>query len=216
MGSNYEKQVFGARDIFLRYDQQTLLERYDLEYDEKYLYIELLKKKYRIDRKTGEVQAECGRTLEDGNGAEWYETCLDFLVVMTIYAVLCYPQGKPALAGEWCQLASLQMTGSSPSQEPFLRASAGKFSGRVSELKAALEWLGGKEQAVPASADACFLLPLFSFFPVLFQFWDGDEEFAPSITILWDKNSLKFMHFETLYYVTNHLMERLEDLMGSK
>ena len=75
-----------------------------------------------------------------------------------------------------------------------------------------MERLGGIRQSVPASADACYEIPLFSFFPVLFQFWDGYEEFPPKITILWDKNSLQFMHFETLYYAMNHLLERIISL----
>lgn len=54
---------------------------------------------------------------------------------------------------------------------------------------------------------------MFSFFPVAFRFWEGDEEFSPVITLLWDKNSLDFMHFETLYYVMNHLLERLKEVI---
>lgn len=211
MGSNYEKQVFGARDIFLRYDQQALIDKYDLEHDRGYLYLSMLREKYRIDRKTGEIQVCVG---EGDRGREQYEPCLEYRVVMSIYDVLCYPKERPSLAGEWCPLASLQVTNSSPSDQNTTKYSARKFSGRVEELKDALGKLGGQRQAVPASADACYVIPVFSFFPILFQFWDGDEEFAPSITLLWDKNALRFMHFETLYYVMGHLLGRVEELMG--
>ena len=45
-----------------------------------------------------------------------------------------------------------------------------------------------------------------------FQFWEGDEEFAPKIMILWYKKALDFMHFETLYYVIGLLLQRLAEL----
>ena len=72
--------------------------------------------------------------------------------------------------------------------------------------------LGGEMQSVPKSADVCSRIPILPFFPVIFQFWEGDEEFAPKIMILWDKKALDFMHFETLYYVIGLLLQRLAEL----
>ena len=35
--------------------------------------------------------------------------------------------------------------------------------------------LGGEPQPVPKSADVCSKIPILPFFPVIFQFWEGDE-----------------------------------------
>ena len=89
MESNYEKQVYIARELFLGYDQQPLIEKFDLKWDEKFLYTEFLRVSYRIDRKTGEIQEE-----KEGEETGW-EPCLDYNVVMTIYDMLCHSEERP-------------------------------------------------------------------------------------------------------------------------
>lgn len=200
MESNYEKQVFAARELFLKYDQEAMIDKFRLPHDGEYLYLKLLDEDYRIMRGSGEVEVR---------EQEGYTLCLDYQAVMTIYDVLCYAKERPSLAGEWCSLASLQVTHSSPPADRYTSRYAERFSGKTAELAQICRRLGGTRQSVPASADVCYEIPLFSFFPVIFQFWDGDEEFAPKIMILWDKKSLDFMHFETLYYVMLHFLERL-------
>ena len=69
---------------------------------------------------------------------------------------------------------------------------------------------------MPKSADVCSKIPILPFFPVIFQFWEGDEEFAPKIMILWDRKALDFMHFETLYYVIGLLLQRLVRLCDTQ
>lgn len=202
--SNYEKQVYMARELFLNYRQETMIEKFRLRYDGEYLYMKLLDRNYRILRKSGAVEVQEQKD---------FKVCLDYQAVMTLYDVLCCSKECPALSGEWCPLASLQVTHSSPSADGFTARYAAGFSGKTAELAEACRRLGGEKQSVPASADVCYKIWLFPFFPVIFQFWDGDEEFAPKIMILWDKKSLDFMHFETLYYVMMHLMERLDSLL---
>ena len=204
MGSNYEKQVFAAREIFLKYDQKVMAERFPIKNDEDYLYLKFLGTDYRICRKSGEIEER-----KEGG----YVACLNYQVVMALYDILCYPKGKPALSGEWCTLASLQVTHSSPSADKFTAPYGQIFSGKAGALADACKKLGGRRLDVPASADVSWEIPVFSFFSAAFRFWDGDEEFSPVITLLWDKNSLDFMHFETLYYVMNHLLECLKKLM---
>jgi len=46
-------------------------------------------------------------------------------------------------------------------------------------------------------------------FPVWLRFWDGDDEFPPQLGVLWDANSLSFMHYETLWYVFGALREEI-------
>ena len=50
---------------------------------------------------------------------------------------------------------------------------------------------------------------MFPFLPVQLRFWDADEEFPAQLRFLWDRNTLKFLHFETVYYVIGHLLGKL-------
>ena len=75
-------------------------------------------------------------------------------------------------------------------------------------LARACEALGG----TPLSgADVGYTLPLFPFLPVQLRFWHGDEEFPPSLQLLWDEHTLQFMRYETTYYAANHLFTRLSE-----
>ena len=69
---NYEKQVYFARDLFLRYDQDAMIRKFDLTSDGQFLYVELLHQSYRISRSTGVVE----RLELDGMGTpcENYES----------------------------------------------------------------------------------------------------------------------------------------------
>ena len=53
---NYEKQVYFARDLFLRYDQNEIIRKFDLTSDGQFLYVELLHQSCRISRSTGVVE----------------------------------------------------------------------------------------------------------------------------------------------------------------
>ena len=64
-----------------------------------------------------------------------------------------------------------------------------------------------------AGADVTCKIPVTPFFPILLQFRDGDEEFPPRFTILWDRNTPAFLHFETTFYLQGDLLERLSRLM---
>ena len=215
---NYKKQVYDAGALFLKYDQQMMLHRLPLKYDDDYLYVSMLDTELRVSRKNGQVESysKAGRSTRLSAAEEsevkcmtGYEVCTDYAVVMTVYDVLCYSEEIPVLSGKWCPLNSLQVTLSNPDADVFNRKYAGVFSGNIQKLKDACVRIGGTEPEVSAHADICWQFDIFPFFPVQFRFWDGDDEFEPKIQLLWDKNSLKFMHFETLYYVMGILMQRL-------
>ena len=38
---NYEKQVYTGRELFLKYNQDKLIEKYGLKHDEEYLYLKI-------------------------------------------------------------------------------------------------------------------------------------------------------------------------------
>lgn len=203
--SNYDLQVDIGKGIFLEYDQELLIRKFRLEADERYIYLNYLNTPCRINRNDGSVE-------EYIQGA-WKE-CRSFSTVMTIYDLLCYHQGEtaPALAGQWCAVGTFVVTGVT-NTETFTKKYAAIFDGRAEELKAACEKLGGVLLERMAGADVTCRIPVTPFFPVLLQFWEGDEEFPPKLMLLWDRNTDKFLHFETTFYLQGDLLERLEEII---
>ncbi len=202
---NYNLQVDIARKIFLEYDQQRLICKFQLESDAQYLYLHYLNTPCRISRTAGGVE----EYTENG----WRE-CRSYSTVMTIYDLLCYHRGEtaPSLNGQWCTVGTFVVTGVTKT-EAFTGKTAKLFDGYLEELKAACEKLGGVLQPRMAGADVTCRFQVTSFFPVLLQFWEGDEEFPPKILILWDRNTDQFMHFETTFYLQGDLLSRLQSYM---
>ena len=48
------------------------------------------------------------------------------------------------------------------------------------------------------------------FLPLVFQFWESDEEFPPVLKFMWDENVLDYLRFETLYYVMGDFLDALD------
>lgn len=203
--SNYDLQVDIAKRIFLEYDQELLIRKFRLEADADWIYLTYLNTPCCINRKDGSVE-------EYIKGA-WKE-CRSFSTVMTIYDALCYHQGTtaPELTGQWCAVGTFVVTGVT-NTDTFTKKYAAMFDGRVEELKAACEKLGGVLLERMVGADVTCLIPVMPFFPVLLQFWEGDDEFPPKLMLLWDRNTDKFLHFETTFYLQGDLLERLKSRM---
>ena len=77
--NNYLIQAGQAKKRFLTYDQEKLIAKFRLKFDTDYLYVNLLCKQYRIDRKTGDMEYRCGGSWLDGNSFEEVMTVLDLL-----------------------------------------------------------------------------------------------------------------------------------------
>ena len=205
MASNYDRQVDIGREYFLQYDQEKLVKKYHLQADDQYLYITYLSQQFRIDRKTAAIEKE---------GKEGFSECRIYTAVMTIYDMLCYNKDNllPELTQEWTPVGSFAAAGASPAPNLHLQSFADAFSGHISELTSACEKIG-KICPRLAGADVTARIDAFPFFPVLFQFWEGDEEFSPQVRVLWDRNTMQYLHFETTYYLQGDLMERLQNNM---
>ena len=199
--SNYDLQVDIGKRIFLQYDQESLIRKFQLEADEQYIYLTYLNTPCRINRKDGGVE-------ESINGA--WKACRCFSTVMTIYDLLCYHQGEtaPALVGQWCAVGHFVVTGVTET-DTFTKKYAALFDGHMEELISACESLNGVLLAPMAGADVTCRIPVTPFFPVLLQFWAGDEEFPPKLMLLWDGNTDEFMRFETTFYLQGDLLQRL-------
>ena len=201
--SNYDLQVDTARKIFMEYDQELLIRKFQLQADEQWSFLQYLNTPCRISRRDGRVEEKlhgCG-----------FSECRSYDTVMTIYDLLCYSRGEamPVLFQKWHTINSLSV-GKSPEAGGFTKTYAQVFQKHKKELKAACESLGGVVQTPMARADLTCLIPVTSFFPVMLQFWEGDDEFEPQLVLLWDENYSSFLHFETTFYLQGDLLERLK------
>ncbi len=202
--SNYDRQVDIGRRIFMEYDQDKIIRKYELLADEHWIYLDYLDTSYRISRENGKI--------EEQQKENCWKECRSYDTVMTIYDLLCYAKGDtaPVLYGAWQTLGNFAV-GSSPGTGAFTKKYAKQFRNSAEKLKAACKKLGGIMQKPMARADVTCLIPVTSFFPVLLQFWDGDEEFEPELVLLWDKNSNQFLHFETMFYLQGDLLDRIKN-----
>lgn len=200
--NNYATASVAARELFLAHDQETMIRTFSLAADENYLYLSFVAAPYRILRKTGAVESK--RT------GRWKEAA--FNDVMTIYDMLCNPNGRPVLTGNWISVSEMNRlksgaktlgSGLNTKWENFYR-------GKADQLSAACRALGGKPETV---GDVAYALPVFDWMPVYFQFWDGDEEFPPQIRFLWDEAAPNYLHFETTFYATDFILDCLRDLV---
>lgn len=201
--SNYEITKIRARGDFLKYDQQRMIEKFRLRNDEAYLYIRFAGRNYRVERRGGMV--------------EWSED--DFVHVeeagfneaMSIYDVLCYSKENCRLSGRFSKLLNLKGTGFGVTPGKGMNSAAEQyFDRRPDLLDRACERLGGTRES---QGDIAWRLPVFDFLPLILQFWQSDDEFPPSLKVMWDENILDYVHYETTYYIEGHLMKRICGLM---
>ena len=203
--SNYDLQVDIAKKIFLEFDQTRLIQKFRLEADASWIHLQYLNTPCRINRENGGIEMlRLGR---------WQE-CRDYSTVMTIYDLLCHHRGEhiPSLSGQWCAVGHFIVTGITDTGK-FTKKYAAEFDGHLDAFKAACEKMGGVLQPAMAGADVTCQFAVTPFFPVLLQFWEGDEEFPPKLVLLWDRNSDQFLHFETTFYLQGDLLERLTGCM---
>ena len=201
--SNYDLQVDIAKGIFLKYDQHKLIRKFSLEADEEWICLSYLHRPFRICR-------ESGASGEYAAGI--WQACRDYSTVLTIYDLLCYHQGDvmPVLSGQWCPVGTFIVAGITQT-EKFTGKYARIFDGHIPTLKRACEAMGGVLLPRMAGADVTCRFDVTPFFPVLLQFWEGDDEFPPKLLILWDRNTDQFLRFETTFYLQGDLLERIRN-----
>lgn len=196
MASNYEQLYDQSRKLFLTFDQEAMISWFGLEHDREALYFHILGQPVRLDRANGIIT--CG-----GKRVGFDEAC-------AAYDVLSRAEKKPKLSGRWVSIVDLGGNTASYHAEklsPRIKA----LEGRTEELRNRCRSWGGMEQR---QGDVSFVVPLFDFFPVWVQYWEGDEEFPPKFNCLWDANTLDFMFYETTWYARGYLFNRLSGEEG--
>lgn len=195
---NYAIAAENAKKIFLSYDQQALIEKFALSFDDAYLYTSFLGAPYRIERLTGNLERQKDGVWVDGNS---------FDEVLSIFDLLCDSKDTRHPSHVFQSMASFGLQfhqNLTESRDPLA-----DFAQRVPDtFRDRLLALGGRETK---GADLAFVLPVFDSLELCLHFWFADEEFAPSLRILWDANALQYIRYETMYYCIGCLRARLEE-----
>ena len=204
--SNYEIMKYQVQQRFVDYDHSAMIQKFDLKSDEDYLYITFISRNYRIHRVTGEV------TWHDHHqSAAWHPA--GFNEVLTIFDVLCDSRPDCHLSGEFInmhRLSSLQNGNTGTLGVSLFGDRASFFDARGEALDKACRALGGTPYF---KGDIAYVIPLFPFLPVVFQFWHSDDEFPASTELFADSNMLQYMKFETVWFAMGHLLQRICDEM---
>ena len=195
--SNYDTALEQARLLFLTYDRSALAEKFSLATEGDTVFIPFVGRTYRLSLSDGRITDECGRSA-------------DYNTAMSIYDVLCWSKPLCRTCGNFAPINSVARAfHSSGLGESLTDRHALYFSKAPHLLERACIALGGTKDS---KGDVAYRLDVFPFLPVLLRFWQADDEFPASLQLLWDTNTLDFVHYETTYYIAGHLIARLREL----
>lgn len=197
---NYAIQAAHAKTHFLTYDQQELIQKLRLRADGRYLYVEMLRRPYRIRRTDGFFEKWAGEQWQDGNSYE---------EVMTLLDMLCDSKKDRHLSGRWKNMLSFGLMFHQnllEDRDPW----AERFQAEPEKFRKACLALGGIE--LP-QGDISYAIELFDGLRIGVQLWFGDEEFPPNLRWLWDENALMYLKYETMYFARGMLLKRLREEM---
>lgn len=198
---NYHLQAQQAKQWFLRYDQQKLIDKLKLKFDETYLYAEMLCQPYRIHRATGHLERrKDGQWVDANSHGE----------VMTLLDLICDSREGRYLTCRWKQMQGFGLMFHQNLLEDKKNLWAERFQKDPEALRRACLALGGTP--LP-QGDVAYSVELFDGLCIGLQFWEGDEEFAPRLRYLWDENALLYIKYETMYFAVQLLLERIWEKM---
>lgn len=197
---NYQIQLQQAKKRFLTYNQQELIQRCHLRYDDDCLYVHFLSANYRICRQTGDMQRLRGDTWVDGNS---------FAEVLTLLDWLCDSRADRYITGRWVNLVEQGLSFHRDLQAGKDR-NAELFDRYPESFCRACEALGGEKMP---GGDIGYAIELVDGLRIYVQLWHGDEEFSPRLRFLWDENTTRYIRYETTWYAVGLLLDRLKENM---
>lgn len=194
---NYARALLYAQELFLKWNQDEIIARLHLKHDDAFIYLNFLGEPWRIERCSGAAECISSKPVA-GN----------FSQGLSIYDYICRKDPLPLPRSRLCPVNSLpHVAQSNPSTTDFHQKYADFFQQHLPALRRAFE----KSNAQPFfKGDIAYWIEVFDGFRAVFQFWEGDEEFAPSVRFLWPENAQDFLKYETLYYVMGCFLEKLK------
>ena len=196
---NYEILAEEARKRFSSMDMQEVRQRTGIEPQDGAFRLELLGRVYSVSAADGTV------TCDDGTSA-------GHNIPMILYDLLGYSEKGASPSGNYTQVQNLARVVSTVKYagQGMHDRNAQSMDGREEELRAACEALGGTPWG---KGDVSYMIPLYRGLQFVFSFWNSDDEFPASASVLFDSNSLKYMHYETLWYCLGHIFSRIKEEM---
>ena len=194
---NYLKQAAQAKAYFLTYDQEALIRKLNLAYDEDYLYPVFFSQTYRLSRKTGDLARQGKHGWEDANTHG---------EVMTLLDLICDSREDRFVSGKWKDMAQFGHTFHQnllEERDPLAEA----CQERPEVFRRWCEALGGKPMP---TGDIAYSIEVFDGLPLMIQLWFGDEDFPAGLRLLWDENALMYLKYETMYFAREVLLSRLK------
>ena len=196
---NYQIQLQQAKLRFLSYDQHELIQRCHLENDEDFLYTEMLHRKYRICRVSGDVEYWEGNSWQDGNS---------FSEVLILLDWLCDSREDRYITGRWINIVSHGHYFHRQLQEEKDDPDAMRFAQNPETFAKACIALGGEKMP---GGDVSYAIELVDGLRILVQLWYGDEEFPPRLCFLWDENVQRYIRYETSWYAVGLLLQKIRE-----
>ncbi len=191
---NYAVARQAAEARFCQYDHNIMLQNPHIFRDNDQICITFLGEAARVDTETGRI------TVGDHPA--------DFCETLTIFDWMCDRKKAAQAAWEFCPVSSLPgvlVSGSG------LVMNCADLAARIDQspenFLSACKAMGGRP--IPLG-DIGMELMAFPDLPVQIKFYHSDEEFPASMTLLWDKNTLQFIRYETVYYLAGCLLEKLK------
>lgn len=195
--NNYDKMLADAQKRCAGYDMTALAAKPGVKDTPTHLKTCFLGQEVRICKADAAVTVD-GKPADFGQG-------------LSIYDWLCDRRVDAVAAGEFCPVSSLDRVYVSGKG---LGMQMPTLSRRIHEaperFRAVMASLHAREVGL---GDMGYRLDVFPDLPVCLKFYFGDEEFPPTLNLLWDKNSLQFVRYETLYYIAGCLHARLASLI---
>lgn len=202
--NNYLVQAQQAKNLFLTYDQDALIRKFRLSFDETYLFATMLHTLYRIHRATGDLERQEGSGWADAN---------TFNEVLTLYDMLCDSRENRYLSGRWKNMTSFGLMFHQNLLEDARDPWAEKFQENLDAFRTASLSLGGRPLD---SGDVAYAIELFDGLEIGVQLWLGDEEFPPNLRFLWDENATMYIRYETMFYARGLLLDRIDAAMAAE
>lgn len=202
--NNYLVQAQQAKNLFLTYDQDALIRKFRLSFDETYLYTTMLHTLYRIHRATGDLERQEASGWADAN---------TFNEVLTLYDMLCDSRENRYLSGRWKNMTSFGLMFHQNLLEDARDPWAEKFQENLDAFRTACLSLGGRPLD---SGDVAYAIELFDGLEIGVQLWLGDEEFPPNLRFLWDENATMYIRYETMFYARGLLLDRIDAAMAAE
>lgn len=195
--NNYDKMLADAQKRCAGYDMTALAAKKGVEETPEYLKTCFLGQEVRI------CKADAAVTV-DGRPAGFGEA-------LSVYDWLCDRKADAAASGDFCPVSSL----------PGVYVSGKGLGMNMPKLSACIHEDPARFHTVMASlgahkldlGDIGYRLDIFPDLPMCLKFYFGDDEFPPVLNLLWDKNILRFVRYETVYYIAGCLHERLKELL---